>query len=137
MMSIWLLKYWKGIRMKSKGLSEYEMNLISESDNFCVYNDEEIKQLFPIYYDIIIMKIKKLQIDLSKRQLINTLERLIITNRIIKSYDPKKYEADKNNCNVEHSDHLCKCVFLNYDIIYFISKYLYDVDVANLLLASL
>ncbi|XP_075226879.1 uncharacterized protein LOC142327587 [Lycorma delicatula] len=132
MMLIRLLKYWKGIRMKSKGLSVYEMNLISESDNFCVYNDEEIKQLFPIYYDIIIMKIKKLQIDLSKRQLINTLERLIITNRIIKSYDPKN-----NCCNVEHSDHLCKCVFLNYDIIYFISKYLYDIDVVNLLLASL
>ncbi|XP_075225813.1 uncharacterized protein LOC142326967 [Lycorma delicatula] len=119
-------------------LSEYEMNLTSESDNFCVYNDEQIKQLFPIYFDVIIMKIKKCKIDLSKRQLIIALERLIIRNRTIKSYDPKKYEADKNNfCSVEHSDQLCECIFLNYDILYCISKYLYERQIVNLLLSSL
>ncbi|XP_075237373.1 uncharacterized protein LOC142333767 [Lycorma delicatula] len=119
-------------------LSEFEMNLISQSDNFCVYNDEQIKQLFPVYCDIIIMKIKKCKIDLSKRQLIKALERLIITNRVVKSYDPKKYKANLNNCcSVEHSDQFCKCVFLNYDIMYFISKYLCDRHVVNLLLASL
>ncbi|XP_075237753.1 uncharacterized protein LOC142333982 [Lycorma delicatula] len=118
-------------------LSDYEMNLIKESENFCIYNDEQINQLFPIYYDIIIMKIKKCKIDLSKRYLINSLEKLIISNRIIKSYNPKKYEDDLNNCTVEHSDKLCECVFLNYDILYSISKYLYERHVVNLLRVSL
>ncbi|XP_075237811.1 uncharacterized protein LOC142334028 [Lycorma delicatula] len=119
-------------------LSKREMNLISESDNFCVFSDEQIKKLFPIYFDIIVMKIKKCKIDLSKRQLINALEKLIIKNRVSKSYDRKKCKADLNNCCiVKHSDQFCECVFLNYDIIYCISNYLCDRHIVNLLLASL
>ncbi|XP_075237118.1 uncharacterized protein LOC142333640 isoform X2 [Lycorma delicatula] len=119
-------------------LSKFEMNLISESDNFFYYNDEQIRQLFPIYNDIILMKIKKCKIDLSKKQLTHSLDRIILTNKIIKSYDPKKYEAGLNNCcSIEHSDQFCECAFLNYDILYCISKYLFDRHIVNLLLASL
>ncbi|XP_075237918.1 uncharacterized protein LOC142334105 [Lycorma delicatula] len=117
-------------------LSKHDMNLISESDNFCVYSEEQIERLFPIYFDIIIMKIKKCKIDLSKRQLINSLEKLIIINRIIKSYNPKKIHSNNYCSSVEHLDQLCECVSLNYDIIYCISKYLCDRHIVNLLLAS-
>ncbi|XP_075220577.1 uncharacterized protein LOC142323987 [Lycorma delicatula] len=104
--------------------------VISNSCGKVLYSNNQIKEMFPLFYDVIVMKMKS---EKCKQFLLGNLDRLSLrskTETFLNDIQKLPFNSNIQSCS------FFKSIELNYDCLYCIVKYFNHRQLLNLFLAS-